>query len=66
MGLVLLDPADAITGRAWADTEADVQAFREQMRAKGFRVTARRKYETFKGERFPKPGAVIRLKWETM
>lgn len=66
MALVLLDPEDAIVGRAWADTEDDVREFRAKMKSRGFRVTARRKYETFKGERFPKPGAVIRLKWETM
>ena len=66
MALVLLDPENAIIGRAWADTEEDVQQFRSKMKLRGFRVTARRKYETFMGERFPKPGALIRLKWETM
>ena len=66
MALVLLDPENAIVGHAWADTEDDVRAFRAKMKAIGFRVTARRKYETFMGKRFPKPGAVIRLKWETM
>lgn len=66
MTLVMLDPEDSIVGRALADTEEEVAEFRAKMQAKHFKVTARRRYEWFKGERFPKPGVAIRLKWETM
>lgn len=66
MTAIYIDPPSDIRGRAWAETEEDVATFRAEWKAKGYKVTARRKYETFMGERFRKEKSVIKLTWETL
>lgn len=53
-----------VTGLAWADTEAEMETYRTHLKSLGFRVTVRRKYEWFLGQRFVRKGRVIRIKWE--